>query len=152
MLSKLRGSVQQPVPGTHSDRIPTGIVDSTGRTVKAQPSKAPVNKQPASQPSTRLARAPRARKVFEKDVHKYGATPGCRACTEVLLGRKRSLKEPGLLSNVMIACVHVGRPGRRTREHTSTPASWQRKVRDVDYILLSLRQRRELQTTWDGDA
>ena len=45
------------------------------------------SKQPASQPSTRLAKAPRALKIFAKDAHKYGATPGCRACTEVLLGK-----------------------------------------------------------------
>ena len=28
-------------------------------------------------------------KIYEKDVKKYGETPGCRACTEILVGRDR---------------------------------------------------------------
>ena len=26
-------------------------------------------------------------KIFEKDIHKYGASPGCSACTEIILGQ-----------------------------------------------------------------
>ena len=38
-------------------------------------------------PATRMAAAPRALKIFKKDVEKYSPTPGCRACTEVITGR-----------------------------------------------------------------
>ena len=88
-LEKTKGTVQQPVPGSHNDRIPTGIVGEDDKPVRTTASRAPKDVPPRSQPSTRLAKAPRAMKIFIKDVEKYGATPGCQACTEILIGRDR---------------------------------------------------------------
>ena len=49
-----RGSVQQPSPGTPSDRAPTGIVYDAGRLVKSEVRRAPTVKQLASKATTTL--------------------------------------------------------------------------------------------------
>ena len=74
----MKGFVHQPVTGQNIDRVPTGIVDSLGNRVKVA-NRTPTAKaqEPRGKPSTRLAAAHGALEIFEKDVHKYGATPGC---------------------------------------------------------------------------
>ena len=72
-----------------SDRIPIGIVDGKEREHTPKASKPKALVEPKNKPATWFANAPRALKIFAKDVEKYEVTPGCRACTEIILGRNR---------------------------------------------------------------
>ena len=83
----MRGSAQQPVPGVNSDRVPTAITDVNNDQAKPKRYVTDKPKYTPERPATRMESAPRALKIFKKDVEKYDLTPGCRACTEVITGR-----------------------------------------------------------------
>ena len=88
LLSRMKGSASQPVPGVLSDRIRTAVIDAEGRKAKTSPSKpASFKYVPKKGLATRLAKAPRALKIFKKDVEKYGPTLDCVACTNAIMAR-----------------------------------------------------------------
>lgn len=92
-LSEMLGSAQQPVPGINSDKVPDGIVDDSKKLVKPQSHAPSKPRYTLDRPATRMASAPRALKIFKKDVDKYDPTPGCRACTEIITGRDAKRQE-----------------------------------------------------------
>ena len=73
--------------GINSDKVRTTITDTDGGPVRPRSYGPQRLTDTPERPKTSLATAPQALKIFQKDVEKYDATPGCRACTEVITGR-----------------------------------------------------------------
>lgn len=72
-LEAMKGTVQQPAPGSQSDRIPTRIVDDENKPVRARASGTPKDTPPRSQPSTRLA------KESDEDLHQRCGEVWCHS-------------------------------------------------------------------------
>lgn len=89
-LGQMKGSVQQPIPGTCFDKVRIGITDASGKIVKQTTHEPTTRKdQTLNRPSTSPTGAP-SPKDIQKDVGKYDATRGCRACTDIIVGRDDS--------------------------------------------------------------
>ena len=65
------------MPGISSDIVPTAVTDADKNPVKPRNYIADKPRYVPEKLATRMASAPRALKIFKKDVEKYDPTPGC---------------------------------------------------------------------------